>query len=161
MAIQTFRIFLLGLSLWGAFWVPCQSATVYDQLTIKHGTLTQDETWSGKIMLTGDVLIPIGRKVTLRQGTWLVFNDFDIYNFGSDEKTPELIVAGELNRGRGVRVMTVHDVAFQNFLSQYKSDAVAIVPEEVDLTPLRDEWQSYKFQYGALWAVMYSLILIL
>ena len=61
------------------------------------GTLLADETWSGDILLTGDVIVPAGIQLTIQAGSvvrQLMFNDDQ--NGGSDSSLGEIIVHGSL-----------------------------------------------------------------
>jgi len=54
------------------------------------GVLFQDEVWSGEVHITGDVVIPEGRTLTVRAGTTITFtpnssdNDVGIMTFDLD-----------------------------------------------------------------------------
>ncbi len=54
------------------------------------GTLTQDEIWTGKVLITGDVVIPKGITLTVQAGTFIAFS-----GNGSDNDV-ETVVLNEL-----------------------------------------------------------------
>ncbi len=51
------------------------------------GTLTQDETWTGKVLITGDVVIPEGITLTVLPGTLITFS-----GDGSDNDVETLVL---------------------------------------------------------------------
>jgi hypothetical protein len=61
------------------------------------GELTQDVTWSGTLYIGGDVIVPVGRTLTLEPGTTLKFSaDGDPGSTGQNTSKTELIVYGDL-----------------------------------------------------------------
>ncbi len=62
--------------------------------TTTSGTLTQDETWTGEILITGDIVIPEGITLTVLPGTFIAF-----LGDGSDNDV-ETVVLNELWRGK-------------------------------------------------------------
>jgi len=58
------------------------------------GTLTQDEIWTGKVLITGDVVIPKGITLTVQAGTFITFS-----GEGSDNDV-ETAVLNELWLGK-------------------------------------------------------------
>ena len=72
---------MVRLSIFLLYLIPAiiiaNSGSIYNELTIKNGTINQNESWSGKIILTGDVTIPNGITVTVMPDTWLVFQTQD------------------------------------------------------------------------------------
>ncbi|MBM4398308.1 MAG: right-handed parallel beta-helix repeat-containing protein, partial [Deltaproteobacteria bacterium] len=75
------------------------SSSVYvevrDGLT-SVGTLSKSETWSGVVGLVGDVLVPVGSKLTVQPGTEVVPLDMDMTGGGADRDRTPLIVEGNL-----------------------------------------------------------------
>ncbi|MBD3868652.1 MAG: right-handed parallel beta-helix repeat-containing protein [Acidobacteria bacterium] len=66
-------------------------------LPTTEGTLPDNETWSGTIILTGDVLIPQGRTLTIDPGTTILMQPTaDNTHSGIDTSRIELIVEGDL-----------------------------------------------------------------
>ena len=45
----------------------------FAKIITKSGTLSQNETWSGNVLVTGDVTIPSGKKLTIDDGTVVKF----------------------------------------------------------------------------------------
>ncbi len=141
------------------------AVSIYDVFTIKHGVLHDDETWTGKVLLLSDVVVPQENTLTLAAGTWLVFNGADMQNLGQDPARPELIVKGRVVRNGGadsVSIMSINDPRVQDFIqaAMPAAEAVTIAPQNADLTPLKTEWRNYKRRYAILWAVLYSLWLV-
>ncbi len=61
------------------------------------GTLTENETWSGTINITGDVTVPEGLTLTISAGAEILFSkQSDDTTGGSDANVSELIVNGSL-----------------------------------------------------------------
>jgi len=58
------------------------------------GTLTQDEIWTGKVLITGDIVIPEGITLTVLPGTFITFS-----GDGSDNDV-ETAVLNELSLGK-------------------------------------------------------------
>jgi len=139
-------------------------SSIYDLVSVKHGKLTQDETWSGKILIIGDVLIPKGIKLTIAPNTWLIFNDTDIDNLGQIINTPEMIVKGILatpsTNKNSIQILTINDKKIKQLFKQKKS--LNLYPKDLDLTPLQDEWRSYfRDQYAPGWAIIYVILTVL
>jgi len=71
--------------------------TVSSSLPTTKGTLTGNETWSGEMAITGDVVVPQGVTLTIDPGAivrFLALNDEEIG--GSDGSRSELIIEGSL-----------------------------------------------------------------
>ena len=62
--------------------------------TTTSGTLTQDEMWTGEILITGDVVIPEGITLTVLPGTFITFSG------GSSDNDVEIVVLNELWLGK-------------------------------------------------------------
>ncbi len=61
------------------------------------GTLAIDETWSGDILLTGDITIPEGITLTIDPGTRVLFPaGSDDTASGNDTALTEILVSGSL-----------------------------------------------------------------
>ena len=73
------------------------SVTVDQNLPTTTGTLEEDETWEGRVNLTGDVVVPEGVTLTLEPGTQLVFPALnDDTAGGNNTSRTELVVNGSL-----------------------------------------------------------------
>ena len=71
--------------------------TADSTLPTTSGTLTTDETWSGVVQLTGDVVVPAGITLTLEPGTVIKFPALqDDTNGGADSSRSELAINGTL-----------------------------------------------------------------
>jgi hypothetical protein len=72
--------------------------TFDDTLLTTEGTLPGDETWSGTVHLTGDVIVPPGVTLTIAPATTVSSQPFaDDRHGGNDMKRIELIVQGALD----------------------------------------------------------------
>ncbi|MCP4705530.1 MAG: hypothetical protein GY865_13095, partial [candidate division Zixibacteria bacterium] len=76
---------------------PGVTVTVDTSLPTTSGTLNEDETWSGTITVTGDVIVPEGMTLTLLPGTEVLFSaNYDDTTGGTSGSQSELIVKGSL-----------------------------------------------------------------
>lgn len=122
--------------------------SIYELFKIKKGTLINDETWSGKILISHDVTIPTNREIKIKPNTWLVFNN------------TEIIVEGKLTTLKkdknSVQILNLSDEKVQSFLKDNNCQALDIQAKPVNLKPLKDEWRSYaRYQYIMLWTIIY------
>lgn len=141
-----------------------RDANIYDLFQIKQGNVSSNERWAGKILLTGDVLIPEGVTVDLQPGTWIIYNEMDLANLGNDSQVPELIVLGNLHvapGGDSIKTFFLGAPEVQAFIAaNTKLDAQDINVEPVRTDVFTNEWRDYKRRYAVLWAMLYSLWLI-
>ena len=76
---------------------PGVSLMVNSALPRTSGVLTQDETWSGEVVITGDITVPNGVTLTIEAGTVIRFEMLDDDQAGgSDSSRSELIINGSL-----------------------------------------------------------------
>ncbi len=76
---------------------PGVNATVDTSLYTTTGTMGEDETWSGDVTVTGDVIVPAGVTLTLEPGTQVFFSaNSDDTGSGLSGSRTELIVYGSL-----------------------------------------------------------------
>lgn len=138
------------------------AASLESLFTIKQGELTQDENWSGKILLVSDVVVPPGRTLTIAPGTWLVFNEADFDNRGKHARQAELIVNGSLiAESDDILLSLLSGAQVQKYIQQQGPvDTVTIAPQPVTGNDLTQDWKKYKHNYALLWAMIYSLWLI-
>ncbi|RLF30543.1 MAG: hypothetical protein DRM98_06595, partial [Thermoplasmata archaeon] len=74
------------------------TVTIDSNLPTTSGSLTEDETWSGTVVLTGDVTVPEGVALTIEPGTEVRFTALsDDQHGGEDSDRCELIVHGSLD----------------------------------------------------------------
>lgn len=137
-------------------------ASVYKALTLKKGTLTHDEIWSGKILLAEDVVVPEGITLTLNDGTWIIINNFDPENRGYYPDRTELIVKGSLDitNKASLMIMPVTDPRLRPFLSASADETRAITPLPYDAKELQRHWRDYRHQYSIVWSLMYGILLL-
>jgi len=157
---------MVRLSIFLLYLIPAiiiaNSGSIYNELTIKNGTINQNESWSGKIILTGDVTIPNGITVTVMPDTWLVFQTQDHTPIGKNDKKVEVIVLGNfIKSDNSIKLMTTQSPLFQDFLNSYEQSNIPITAKPVSTKEIESKWRSYKHQYAIIWAVMYSLAIIL
>ncbi|MCD4733490.1 right-handed parallel beta-helix repeat-containing protein [bacterium] len=65
----------------------------------ENGRITENATWSGSVLVNGDVVVDTGVTLTIEEGTIVTFFSSDKHNLGIDEERIELIVYGELHVG--------------------------------------------------------------
>lgn len=65
--------------------------------TTTSGVMSADETWSGTVLLKGDVTVATNATLTILPGTRVEFNYFDREVSGTDTARVELVVEGSLN----------------------------------------------------------------
>ena len=157
---------MVRLSIFLLYLIPAiiiaNSGSIYNELTIKNGTINQNESWSGKIILTGDVTIPNGVTVTVMPDTWLVFQTQDHTPVGKNDNKVEIIALGNLIKSdNSIKLMTTQSPLFRNFLNRYEQLDIPIIAQPVSTQKIESKWRSYKHQYAIIWAIMYSLAIIL
>ncbi len=135
-------------------------ASIYDHVNLKSGILTQNETWSGKIVLSEDVIVPKDLILNIADDTWIIFNNFDYNNKGLYENQTELIVYGtlEMNNKDSIQIMPITD----SRLDYLKDQALTktITPTPYDTTPLKDQLRGYRHQYSIIWTIAYGILLL-
>ena len=157
----------LGFMLFSCFVAKLYAGSVpYEKLfTFKQGVIQQDEVWSGKILLLGDVVIPPGVKVQIRDNTWLVFNEIDLQNMGNNPEQPELIVHGQLQRPAGknnVKLYALGDTQVQSYInSQLDQKTVVVQAGKETMQDLTQDLHQAKRYYALIWAAVYSIWLII
>ena len=57
--------------------------------------------------------------------------------------------------------MTTQSPLFRNFLNSYEQSDIPIIAQPVSTQKIESKWRSYKHQYAIIWAIMYSLAIIL
>lgn len=92
-AIENFLFFTIFLSVLSLAFAPYIGA----QPPTTSGALTQDETWSASVILTGDVIVPAGISLVIEPGATIYFTALsDDQAGGPDPARTELIVEGTL-----------------------------------------------------------------
>jgi len=139
--------------------------TPYEELfEFKQGVLEESETWSGKILLLGDVLIPEGVELTISPDSWIIYNEIDLGNLGSDAVKPEIVVNGKLNipDNSNVKLVALGDSDVQKYIEDNSAiEAVAIKPKPEPLADLERDLHTSKRAYAWLWVAIYSIWLVL
>ena len=92
-----FIISILLFSLLSCEKDPIPENTINYNQTINGYTLTQNETWSGKILLKGDIVVPAGITLTINPGTIIyISTDAPIYDNGFETGKIDFDVFGNL-----------------------------------------------------------------
>lgn len=139
------------------------AASPYDHFHIRSGVLTGNTAWEGKNMVIADVVVPTGSTLTILPGTWIVFHNGDLDNRGLYPEKSEVIVQGKLelpeNEKDSIRILDIRDPLVRPYLTG--GESLEIKPEAVDLRDLKEEWRGFKHQYAIVWALIYSIALLL
>ena len=151
------------ISLWIVISMSVYSQSVYDNVILKQGKINKNETWSGKIILTGDIIIPTDITVTIKPNTWLIFQTQDHHHLGNDPNKIEIIVEGNLiaEEQSSIQLINTQNPKFKEFLNQFSSTIYTYNAKPVSTKKIESQWRSYKHQYAIMWALMYSLAVIL
>lgn len=124
-------------------WVSAMAVTT-------SGELAADETWEGVVMVTGDVIVPAGRVLTIKPNALIRFAaNHDDEEGGYDPSKAELIVEGTL-RAEGKEKYEIR------FTSSSFSD-----PDEeikVRLNPQAGDWYGIVIKKDARSIITYSII---
>ena len=156
-----------GLTLFFMFTLTVHAGNIpYEKLfNFKQGVIHHDEVWSGKILLLGDVVIPAGVNVEIKDNTWLVYNEVDLKNLGKNPDQPELIVQGNLQRPKGkntVSLLALGDPQVQSYInSNLDRKTVAVQPRSENLQDLTQDLHKSRRYYVLIWAAVYSIWLVL
>lgn len=157
-------IITLVLSVYGIC-LQAETLKYTDLFDFKQGELTNDEVWSGKILLLGDVIVPQGVQLSIEKNSWLIFNEADLAKTGKNINRPELIVHGQLNtplNDKTIKIYSLGDMEVQNYINNsLDSEDIALKPQEEPLTDLKEDLHKSRNYYGLIWAAVYSIWLIL
>lgn len=111
---------------------------------IRGGKLTVDEVWEGEVLLTENIIIPEGRKLTIKPGTKILYKTKN----GQEKKVPDFVVNGTLK----IKDEEKSDSSYTMLsLDDKKTQIIEFTPYEVDTKILRDEFRSFKEQYAWIW----------
>ena len=153
------------LVLWGSVCGVLASEQTYETLFhFKQGELVENETWSGKILLLSDVLIPENIELTIMPESWIVYNEVDLNNLGVDPAKPEIITHGILTipDNKSIKLFTLGDSEVQQYMDQHAGlESISITPKPEPLTDLERDLHKSKRAYAWLWVVIYSIWLVL
>jgi hypothetical protein len=92
---------LLSVTVFASVWlfsVSCSKEEEEEETTVIDGyELTQNETWSGNILLRGDIIVPYGKTLTISPGTKIsVAVDNLVFDEGLDTMDVDFVVLGNL-----------------------------------------------------------------
>ena len=144
--------------------VLAENKTYQSLFQFKQGQLNEDETWSGKILLLSDVLIPEDIELTISPDSWIIYNEMDLNNQGNDPLKPEIISYGVLTitDNNSVKLYSLGDPEVQQYIDQQAGlESVAITPKPEPLTDLERDLHKSKRAYAWLWVLIYSIWLVL
>ena len=129
---------------------------------VKIGTIASNETWSGKILLLGDVEIPAGVTVTVAPGTQFEIYPRDLTASGQNPADSEIIIDGNLN----LEAIPTSPIQFSP-LSEIPSEPMKLdntstrliqfQPYQVDITSLRQDFRQFKSQYFVFWTILWGV----
>ena len=136
-----------------------------DLFTFKQGEIQKNEVWSGKILLLGDVVVPAGVDIEIKDNAWLVFNEVDLQNVGVKPEEPELIIHGDLYRPSGennVQMFALGDPQVQSYInSQMDKETIVVQPTDEPMQDLKQDLNKSRRYYSLIWAFMYTFWLII
>ncbi|MCP3865184.1 MAG: hypothetical protein GY695_18995, partial [Aestuariibacter sp.] len=98
--IQSFTLLSRVIDLGSTIEIPGSGTviTINNNLPTTSGSLTENETWSSIVNITGDVIVPAGVTLTIDPGTQVRFNALgDDQGGGSNVDRAELIIHGSLS----------------------------------------------------------------
>ena len=124
----------------------------------RSGKLSGDETWSGTVQMTGDVIVPEGITLTISPGTVIKLADYDDTAGGKYPDRCELIIYGKL-KIEGDKKDTITFISKRGVSPiivplNPEIKNVVVKPYKVDTESLRDEFRTFRIQYAILWVVL-------
>ena len=122
----------------------------------KSGELKEDEVWSGNILLVGDVLIPKGKILEIKEDTVIFCSDSDVNNLGLDPGKSEIIVYGKL-KAKGNKETPI---LIASDIGGLEKEEIVIIPEKPDTEKVLSEWKTFKWQYMVFWSIISALVLL-
>ena len=128
--------------------------------TTRMGAITQDETWSGDIVIVGDV--SVARDVTLRlsDDCRLYVHDADLLHSGSNPAAVEFESAGRVVDSAGLSVERLPLRPIGNLLDGTESQLALLRPSPLATRTLQDQWHRDRRHYSLLWPLLYAGYLI-
>lgn len=129
---------------------------------IKVGELIKDEVWEGKVFLIGDVTIPLGKKLIIKPGTQVIFDERDIMESGQHRDQVELIAYGTIEADAStvnpIRMVSISGLNAKKLVEL--GDSVRIIrfaPYKIDTASMTREFRSFKHNYFIVWALIYGM----
>ncbi len=160
MTLKKIAIFLVCILLFEPVVLAAGLSPLIDSKTlIKFGELEQNEIWEGKVFLIGDVIVPYDKKLIIRAGTQLIFDERDIMEGGKHKDQCELIVYGmvEANASAKEPIQMISVLGFDSQKILELDESVKIIrftPYEIDTESLKKEFRSFKHNYFVLWTLL-------
>ncbi|MBU0686328.1 MAG: hypothetical protein KKB81_00545 [Candidatus Margulisbacteria bacterium] len=118
--------------------------------------------WSGEVELASDVIVPAGSTLIIMPGT----NIKCVYDYEDDNFTPnewKIIVKGNLiANGEENEAIIIDPTPYG--LSAIKVplnsniNTIKIAPKEINTEKIRDEFSVFRWQYLALWGLLFGSI---
>lgn len=137
------------------------SAVVDPSAEVKFGALKNNEAWEGKVFLIGDVTVPYGMTLTIMPGTQLIFDDRDVMQGGQKKDQCELIVYGSVEAlavtDNPITMVSVSGLGSQKLVDPKQVAVLRFAPYTIDTESLRQEFNSFKYSYNILWAMIYIM----
>ena len=131
---------------------------------LKHGHITENETWSGQVHLIGDIIINKDTTVTIKPGTVLRFANYDIKNYGSDPNHTELIVKGKIDAqspsSNPITIQSLHNTELRSLSVKDDHTILKFQPYLVNTDSMVNEFKSFKIQYFIFWSITYLMWVI-
>ncbi|MFC1754985.1 hypothetical protein ACFL96_16600 [Thermoproteota archaeon] len=124
--------------------------TCSSNIQIKHGILEKNEIWSGTVRVIGDVVVPKGLTLEIKDNTVLFYEKSDIKNYGDNPDIPELVINGTLIKGN----IYSSEQGYTMIPRDKAIKEIRIVPYSVDTKILRDEFSAFKLQYAVIWTLL-------
>ncbi len=132
------------------------------QTKIKVGELIEDEVWEGKVFLIGDVTVPLGRKLVIKPGTQVIFDERDIMESGQHKDQVELIAYGTIEVDAStvnpIRMVSISGLNAKKLIEL--GDSVRVIrfaPYKIDTKSMTKEFRSFKHNYLIVWALIYGM----
>jgi hypothetical protein len=137
------------------------SYLIDSETKIKVGELTQDEVWHGKILMIGDVTVPFGKKLTIKPGTQIIFDERDILESGKHKDQCELIIYGTVEADVGlkdsIKMISVLGLDSQKILELDSVRVIRFSPYKIETEPLKKEFRDFKRRYLTVWGILYAM----
>lgn len=138
-------------------------AEIVDAKTkVKFGQLLEDETWEGRIFLIGDVTVPLGKTLTIKPGTILIFDERDALESGKFKDQCEIIAYGNVNAAASADnpIQMVSVLGFDSNKIVELDPEVRVIrfsPYTIDTEPLKKEFRDFKHEYFLVWGIIYGM----
>ncbi|MBU1026670.1 MAG: hypothetical protein KKA31_02955 [Candidatus Margulisbacteria bacterium] len=110
-------------------------------------SLTENETWSGKIKLIEDIYVPEEFTLTISPDTQVVTNGNKIISYGT------VNIQGQ--EDKKVKILSNPPLSQQNLA------VLKMKPYDINTEILKEEFNAFKIQYAILWSVLFAGMFIM